>query len=122
MTLKSISLFSVAVLAFAGSASAAGDNTQGFQAARQLTSEAMGEKSAEGFTGKVVEVIDVQNYTYVQFAHGNDKMWLATAKTPVKKGDVVSFADGQSMHKFHSKTLNRTFDEIYFVNEIAVKR
>ncbi|MBC7659638.1 MAG: NrfJ-related protein [Chitinophagaceae bacterium] len=103
------------------SALAAGDNAQGFQAARQLTSEAMGEKN-EGFSGKVVEVIDVQNYTYVQFAHGKDKMWLATAKTPVKKGDLVSFADGQSMHKFYSKTLNRTFDEILFVNEIEVKR
>ena len=112
----------ICMLLFAsGSAFAAGDNSQGFQAARQLTSEAMGEKG-EGFSGKVVEVIDVANYTYVQFAHGKEKLWLATAKTPVKKGDMVSFADGQSMHKFYSKSLNRTFDEILFVNEIEVKR
>lgn len=109
------------VLSSPGFAVSAGDNTQGFQAARQYTSEALGEKN-EGFSGKVTEVIDVQNYTYVQFASGKDKLWLATQKTPVKKGDVVSFADGQSMHKFHSKTLNRTFDEIYFVNSIEVKR
>lgn len=121
MKLKMIFLASAAVFTLAGSALAASDNTQGFQAARQLTGEAMGEKG-DGFSGKVVEVIDVQNYTYVQFSHGKETMWLATAKTPVKKGDVVSFADGQSMHKFHSKTLNRTFDEIYFVNEIEVKR
>lgn len=95
-------------------------NEQGFEATRALTNEALTEKSSWG--GKVVEVIEVPNYTYVQFAHGKDKMWLATAKTAIKKGDVVSFNDGQAMHNFHSKTLNRTFNEIYFVNEVQVKR
>ncbi len=122
MQLKSILASIGMVLAATGPALAAtGDNSQGFQAARQLTGEAMGEKS-EGYSGKVVDVINVANYTYVQFAQGQDKLWLATAKTSVKKGDMVSFADGQSMHQFHSKTLNRTFDEIFFVNEIEVKR
>ncbi len=96
-------------------------NTQGFQAARQYTGEAMGEKS-ESVSGKVTDVIDVPQYTYVELKHGGEKIWLATAKTSVKKGDTVSFADGQAMHDFHSKTLNRTFKEIYFVNEIEVKR
>ena len=108
-------------LSSSGLAAGAGDNNHGFQAARQYTSEALGQKP-EGFSGKVTEVIDVQNYTYMQLVSGKDKTWLATAKTSVKKGDVVSFADGQSMHKFHSKSLNRTFDEIYFVNSIEVKR
>jgi len=121
MHLKSILGSAGLVLTFSGSAMAAADNAQGFHAARQLTSEAMGEKTG-GLSGKVVEVIDVANYTYVQFAQGQDKVWLATAKTAVKKGDVVSFADGQAMHNFHSNTLKRTFDEIYFVNAIEVKR
>lgn len=95
-------------------------NEQGFEATRQLTSDALTEKSSWG--GKVVEVIDVPNYTYVQFAHGKDKIWLATATTTIKKGDTVSFADGQAMHNFHSKTLNRTFDQIYFVNDVQIKR
>ncbi len=113
----------VLFVAISSSAFAAGssDNTQVFQAARQLTSEALGDKG-EGFSGKVTEVIDVQNYTYVQLGQGKEAKWLATSKTQVKKGDTVSFADGQAMHKFHSKTLNRTFDEIYFVNSIEVKR
>lgn len=108
-------------LSSSGFAASAGDNSQGFQAARQYTSEALGQKT-DGFSGKVTEVIDVQNYTYMQLANDKGKTWLATAKTQVKKGDVVSFADGQSMHKFHSKSLNRTFDEIYFVNTVEVKR
>ncbi len=114
---------SLSLLMFSGTLFAASpkDNSDGFQAARQYTSEALGEKGGS-FSGKVTEVIDVQNYTYIQFEKGKDKVWAATSKTPVKKGDVVSFADGQSMHKFHSKSLNRTFDEIYFVNSIEVKR
>lgn len=103
---------------FAGNAE---DNQKGFQAARSLTSEAMGDKP-EGKSGKVTDVIDVQNYTYVELTSGKDKTWLATSKTAVKKGDVVSFSDGQAMHKFHSKSLNRTFDEIYFVNSVQVRR
>lgn len=108
------------VMVLSSASFAAGDNTQGFQAARELTGQAMGDK--QGFGGKVTDVIEVPNYTYVELAHGKNKLWLATSKADVKKGDYVSFADGQAMHKFHSKTLNRTFDEIYFVNDIEVKR
>jgi hypothetical protein len=96
-------------------------NEQGFEATRQLTSDALSQKTGS-WGGKVLDVIDVPNYTYVQFAHGSDKVWLATAKTTIKKGDTVSFADGQAMHNLHSKTLNRTFEEIYFVNDVQVKR
>jgi hypothetical protein len=97
----------------------AADNNEGFQATRQLTGELLNDK--ESFGGKVVDTRDVADYTYVQFAHGKEKFWLATSKTKVKKGDSVSFSDPQTMHKFHSKSLNRTFDQIYFVTTLNVK-
>lgn len=97
----------------------AADNNEGFQATRQLTGELLNDK--ESFGGKVVDTINVADYTYVQFAHGKEKLWLATSKTNVKKGDIVSFSDPQTMHKFHSKSLNRTFDLIYFVSSLNVK-
>jgi len=95
------------------------DNNEGFQATRQLTGELLNDK--ESFGGKVVDAMDVADYTYVQFAHGKEKFWLATSKTKVKKGDSVSFSDPQTMQKFHSKSLNRTFDQIYFVTTLNVK-
>ncbi|HYX32060.1 MAG: hypothetical protein M3Q07_17815 [Pseudobdellovibrionaceae bacterium] len=100
------------------SAQAAGNN-EGFQATRELTGELLNDK--ESFGGKVVDTINVADYTYVQFTHGKEKLWLATSKTAVKKGDIVSFSDPQTMHKFHSKSLNRTFDQIYFVTTLNVK-
>lgn len=93
-------------------------NAEGFQAARQYTGELLNDK--QSFGGKVVEKIDVADYTYVQFSHGKEKLWLATSKVSVKKGDIVSFENAQTMHKFHSKSLNRTFDEIYFVTSLNV--
>lgn len=95
------------------------NNTEGFQAARQYTGELLSEK--ENFSGHVLDIIDVADYTYVQFAKGKEKLWLATNKISVKKGDFISFNEAQPMHKFHSKTLNRTFDEIYFVTQLNVK-
>ncbi|WP_141731235.1 NrfJ-related protein [Oligoflexus tunisiensis] len=97
----------------------AADNQEGFQATRQLTGELLNDK--ESFGGKVIDTMDVADYTYVQFAHGKEKLWLATSKTKVKKGDIVSFTDPTTMHKFHSKSLNRTFDQIYFVSTLNVK-
>ena len=93
-------------------------NGEGFQTARQYTSELFSEKSS--FGGKVLDKIDVADYTYVQFTQGQESQWLATSKTDVKKGDVISFANPQTMHKFHSKTLKRTFEEIYFVSSLNV--
>lgn len=97
----------------------AADNNEGFQATRQLTGQLLNDK--ESFGGKVVDTMDVADYTYVQFAHGKEKLWLATGKTKVKKGDVISFEDAQTMHKFHSKALNRTFEQIYFVSSLNIK-
>jgi uncharacterized protein YceK len=120
---KDLTMKKLALLLLLGSSTVVAEtnkNEQGFEATRALTSDALTEKSSWG--GKVVDVIEVPNYTYAQFVHGKDKIWLATAKTEIKKGDMVSFNDGQAMHNFHSKTLNRTFSEIYFVNDVQVKR
>lgn len=95
-------------------------SAEAFQMTNQYTKEMLGESQA--MSGKVVDKIDVANYTYVQFAHGKGQLWLATSKIDVKKGDLISFESAQSMHNFHSKSLNRTFDEIYFVTELSVKR
>ncbi len=95
-------------------------NAEAFQATKQYTQQLIGDKESLG--GKVVETMDAASYTYVQFKTGGKSLWLATSKLDVKKGDLVSFEGGQLMHKFHSKSLNRTFDEIYFVNDVTVKR
>ena len=73
-----------------------------------------------GFSGKVVETTNTAGYTYVQVDTGGKKLWAATTQFPVKVGDSVAVAAGTPMTGYHSKTLNRDFDVVYFTGSIAV--
>ncbi|HUI28171.1 MAG TPA: hypothetical protein VL403_18980 [Candidatus Kryptonia bacterium] len=71
-------------------------------------------------TGKVVATMNADIYTYVQVDDGSKKIWAAAPKFAVAVGDQVVVPDGIPMRDFHSKTLDRTFDVVYFVSGIQV--
>lgn len=71
-----------------------------------------------GFSGKVTETMDAAGYTYVRIDTGKEKIWAAGPKTAIKVGDSVSITDGMPMKDYHSKTLNRDFDVVYFVGSL----
>ncbi len=73
-----------------------------------------------GFSGKVTETMDAAGYTYVLVDTGTNKVWAATTKFPVKKGDLVAVPDAMPMKDFESKALKRTFPVIYFAGSISV--
>jgi len=66
--------------------------------------------------GKVVETMDSGGYTYVQVDTGNEKIWAAAPECRVNVGDQVAVPEGMPMRDFHSKTLDRDFELIYFVS------
>ncbi len=66
--------------------------------------------------GKVLDVIEAAGYTYVQVDTGSDKPWAAGPSTAFKKGDMIAFDGGMPMQNFHSKSLNRDFNLLYFVD------
>ncbi|MDD5057123.1 MAG: hypothetical protein PHQ60_04560 [Sideroxydans sp.] len=71
-------------------------------------------------TGTVLEVIDKSSmYTFLQVSGDKGKLWLATNKTDVAKGNTVRYSDGVEMKNFYSKSLNRTFDTITFVDVVT---
>ncbi len=70
--------------------------------------------------GTVVETIDAARYTYVRVDIGSKKIWAAAPQFQVKAGDEVVVPQGAPMRNYHSKTLDRTFDLVYFVPEITV--
>jgi len=76
------------------------------------------------YTGKVLEAMDVISmYTYVQVAGKTDKdkpVWLAASKIKLAKGDTIRYGGGAVMANYHSKTLNKTFDEITFVDKVEL--
>jgi len=64
--------------------------------------------------GKVLETMNSGGYTYVLIETDRDSIWVAGRQTPVQVGDVVQASDGMAMTDFESKSLNRTFDVVYF--------
>lgn len=70
--------------------------------------------------GKVISAINASIYTYLEVSEGGKTVWLAAPTLAVKKGDTVGFDDGAPMANFYSKSLNRTFDVVYFVGKAVV--
>ncbi len=74
----------------------------------------------QGKTGTVVETMNSAGYTYVQVDTGPEKIWAAAPEFQVKVGDSVAVPEGMAMPNYHSKTLNRDFDLVYFVPAVMV--
>lgn len=70
--------------------------------------------------GKVLSTLDAPGYTYMELANTEKRFWIAAPTTRVKPGDRVRFEQSLVMKNFNSKTLNRTFDQIIFVNSATV--
>lgn len=64
--------------------------------------------------GTVVEVLDVDSYTYAKVKAADGEKWTAFMRANVKKGDKVVVENAALMPNFESKTLNRKFDKIWF--------
>jgi hypothetical protein len=74
---------------------------------------------AGGVSGTVIETMDSAGYTYVQVDTGSEKLWAATPQFQVKVGDQVAFPKEMPMRDYHSQTLDRDFDLVYFVPSIV---
>jgi hypothetical protein len=70
--------------------------------------------AATSIRGEVLEVKDVDPYTYLRLKTKDGEIWAAVNKAPVKKGAEVTIEDPAVMNNFTSKSLNRTFDKIVF--------
>jgi hypothetical protein len=68
--------------------------------------------------GEALETMNSGGYTYVFMDTGQDQRWIASMETTVEVGDVVQSDVGMPMTGFTSKTLNRSFNVIYFVSGI----
>jgi len=64
--------------------------------------------------GKVLEVKQVESYTYLLLKTQNGDIWTAVAKAAVKKGATVTVDNVTVMNDFESKTLKQTFPTILF--------
>ncbi|MGB8518270.1 MAG: nucleotide-binding protein, partial [Gallionella sp.] len=72
------------------------------------------QAKAAPVSGEVLEVINVQNFTYMRLKTAREEIWTAVISATVKKGSVVTIEDAIVMNNFESKTLKRTFPMILF--------
>jgi hypothetical protein len=76
-------------------------------------------QAANSFTGSIAETMDSGGYTYAKLKGATDEVWVAAPVFDAKVGETVSVSLDMPMADFQSKTLNRTFPMLYFVQEVA---
>ncbi len=74
--------------------------------------------AAQMMTGPVVETMNSGGYTYVQVDTAKGKIWAAAPEFEVSVGETVSVPPGDPMANYYSKTLDRDFDVVYFVQNV----
>ncbi len=111
-----------AVVLLVALALAAGCENKAPKTAEQPVQETaeVSQTTAPGFTGTVSETMRADRYTYVQVDTGKEKIWAATPKFQATIGDTVVVPKGLAMKDFHSKTLDRDFELVYFVGAIKM--
>ena len=120
MILLCIALFSLTMLAGCGEEPPTAQNKAAKPSAQMAPSTPAEPATAPGKSGKVVETMDASGYTYVQVDTGSETFWAAAPQFAVKVGDDVIVPEGMPMTNFSSKTLDRTFDTVYFVPSVMV--
>lgn len=69
---------------------------------------------AGALAGPIVQKLDAPPYSYLQVKTAQGETWAAVPQTKLDKGATVRVYNPMLMTKFESKSLKRTFDEVYF--------
>jgi len=104
----------VLVIAMAG----CGDNKETAESAPAATASAAPAANPNIWRGEVLETMNSGGYTYVYFDTGSEKIWAAGPEAEVAVGQEIVTDKGMAMSQFNAKSLDRTFEVIYFVGSI----
>ena len=91
----------------------------GEQPSAAAASHAEPAAGAQLVSGSVVETMDAAGYTYVRVDTGSGEIWAASGQFPVAVGDRVTLPLETPMQNFHSASLERDFELIYFASFIV---
>jgi len=128
MNIRNLALIALAAALAAGNACSnekgtkndASTKAQASAAPSPAAPDAMPQPAAgTTFAGKVVETMEAGTYTYVRVASGDREIWAASSHFNVAVGEQVVVPLDMPMENFHSDTLNRDFEVIYFAGAIA---
>ena len=68
---------------------------------------------------EIVEVQQANSYSYLLVAEDENEYWIAVNKDDFQEGQTVYHLTGMEMKNFESKDLNRTFESLWFVQDIS---
>ena len=68
---------------------------------------------------EVAEVVQASSYSYLKVKENLNERWVAVSKREISVGDVYYYDEALEMNNFKSKDLDRTFEIIYFINQIS---
>lgn len=121
---KSALVFTVMAVVLMIAAAGCGDKKETAESAPATTAAATTDQApvkaanSSMWEGTVLETMNSGGYTYVHIDTGSEKIWAAGPEAKVSVGQVIVMDKGMAMPKFHAKSLDRTFDVIYFVGSI----
>lgn len=70
---------------------------------------------ADPTSGVVKETLTGGGYTYARVSVGEREIWVAGPETPLEVGQEIGIAGAMPMGNFSSPSLERTFENLYFV-------
>jgi len=88
--------------------------------AQQSSSNQAAPRQAS-FAGLVTESMNAGGYTYARIEKAGESIWAAAPETEVEVGQLLTVSTAMPMENFHSETLDRTFDVVYFVQDFEEK-
>lgn len=77
------------------------------------------EKAALIHKCEVLEVIQVNSYTYLKISENSVEKWLAVPTIVAEVDDIYYYKGGMEMPSFKSNELDRTFDSVLFLQSIS---
>ena len=77
------------------------------------------KKTALPNAGTVIDIIQTSAYSYLKVAGDAGARWLAAPRDEYQTGDKIRYSRGLTMSNFYSRSLDRKFDEILFVEKVG---
>jgi hypothetical protein len=68
--------------------------------------------------GVVEEFMDSAGYSFIRVQENGKSIWLAAPSTRIEVGQSIQWSGGGQMKNFTSRSLDRVFEEITFVNAV----
>ena len=72
---------------------------------------------SEPHIAKVIDKIPAKGYTYLQVSENKNDFWIAVPTMEVEIGETVYFSRYMVMQDFKSENIDKSFDEILFVED-----